>query len=146
MATELLRRDFMVDAPIDEAWRTLANVASWPTWAPHIRRVVVSPPGAIGPESSGRLHFRPVGSSQFRVTSFTEGIGWDWVGRVLGLTIRYDHRFVSDGARTRLTWTVAEEGDRRSVVGRLYASFYGRLVDRAIPRLQALMASQRTGG
>jgi hypothetical protein len=146
VATELLRRDFMVDAPIDEAWRTFADVASWPTWAPHIRRVVVSPPGAVGPESSGTLYFRPVGRSQFRVSSFAEGTGWEWVGRVLGLTIRYDHRFVSVGARTRLTWTVAEEGDRRSVVGGLYSSFYGRLVDRAIPRLQARMPTQRTGG
>jgi carbon monoxide dehydrogenase subunit G len=146
VATELLRRDFTVDAPIDEAWRTFADVASWPQWAPHIRRVDVSPPGAIGPTSSGTLHFRPVGRSTFRISSYVEATRWEWVGRVLGLTIRYDHRFAADGARTHLTWTVAQDGDRRSVIGGLYASFYRRLVDRAIPRLQALMASKPVGG
>jgi carbon monoxide dehydrogenase subunit G len=146
VATELLRRDFIVDAPIDEAWRTLADVASWPRWAPHIQRVDVSPPGAIGPASTGTLHFRPLGTSRFHVSSHAEGVRWEWVGRVLRLTIRYDHQFFADGAQTRLTWTLAEEGPRRSIIGRAYATFYGRLVDRAIPRLQALLASEAAGG
>jgi carbon monoxide dehydrogenase subunit G len=139
--TELLRRDFSVDAPIADAWRLLADVAAWPEWAPHIRRVEVSPPGAIGPASSGTLYFSPLGRSRFRVSSHAEGTSWEWVGSVLGLAIRYDHRFASEGAGTRLTWTVAEDGDG-SARGRLFASFYGRLVDRAIPRLQTRMASE----
>ncbi|HEY7737616.1 MAG TPA: SRPBCC family protein [Candidatus Limnocylindria bacterium] len=145
MATELLRRDFSVNAPIDEAWRLLADVSTWPEWAPHIRRLDVSPPGEIGPTSSGTLHFRPAGRSQFRVSAYAAGTSWEWIGPVLGLSIRYDHRFTSNGARTQLTWTVAEDGDR-SARGRLFASFYGRLVDRAIPRLQARLESPPEGG
>ena len=73
MAAELLRRDFTVDAPLDAAWRTLANVTEWPRWAPHLRRVTVTPSGSIGPTSTGSLSFRPVGASQFRVSSYSDG-------------------------------------------------------------------------
>lgn len=146
MAVELLRRDFTVDAPLDAAWSTVADVADWPSWAPHLRRVTVTPPGHIGPTSTGSLAFRPLGSSQFRVSSYTEGAGWEWVGKVLWLTIRYDHHFTADGGQTRMTWTVSEDGDRRSPLGRVFGWVYARQVDRAIPRLQAQLQSAYRGG
>jgi hypothetical protein len=64
---------------------------------------------------------------------------------VLWLTIRYNHQFAATGSRTHMTWTVSQEGERRSIVGRLFESVYGRLVDRAIPRLQARLASRQQG-
>jgi carbon monoxide dehydrogenase subunit G len=146
VATELLRREFSVDAPLDKAWRTFADVAAWPRWAPHIRRVTVAPSGPVGPTSMGSLSFRPIGRSRFAITSFDDAVHWEWVGKLLWLTIRYDHRFAAEGERTRMTWTVSEDGGHRSAVGRIFASFYGRLVDRAIPRLQALLASAEGGG
>jgi hypothetical protein len=145
VATELLRREFTVDAPLGTTWQTFADVGAWPRWAPHLKHVDVSPPGLVGPDSEGTLHFQPAGQSRFRVTSYDEGMGWEWAGTALGLTIRYDHRLESDPAGTRLTWTVFEPGDDRSLRGRLFASFYARLVDRAIPRLQALMTSSSPG-
>jgi carbon monoxide dehydrogenase subunit G len=145
VATELLRRDFTVDAALDTAWRELADVATWPRWAPHIRRVTVVPEGSIGPNSVGKLAFRPIGATRFQVTSYDEGARWEWIGKVLWLTIRYDHRFADEGMKTRLTWTVAEDSPGRSIVGRLFAAGYAKLVDRAIPRLQAQLASTKGG-
>jgi hypothetical protein len=145
VAAELLRREFTVEAPIASAWAELADIAGWPRWAPHIRRVTLEPPGQIGPASSGSFSFRPVGHSRFRVSSYDEGRGWEWIGPVLWVTIRYDHRFAATAEGTRLTWTVSEDGTRRSLRGRLFASIYGRLVDRAIPRLQAEMKSTDRG-
>jgi carbon monoxide dehydrogenase subunit G len=146
VAAELLRREFRVEAPLTEAWRELADVTAWPRWAPHLRRVTVEPPGPVGPSSIGRLTFQPIGGSSFRVSSYVEGTGWEWVGGVLWLTIRYDHRFEAMADGTHLTWTVAEDRDRPSVVGRLFASVYARLVDRAIPRLQDHMKLAARGG
>jgi len=146
VATELLRRDFTVEAPLDSAWRAFADVAAWPSWAPHLRRVTVSPPGLIGPASTGSLSFRPIGRSGFRISSYEEYANWEWAGKVMWLTIRYDHRFAADGDRTRMTWTVSEDSDKRSTLGRLFAAGYARLVDRAIPRLQAQLASANRGG
>lgn len=145
MATELLRRDFTVDLPLDAAWRAFADVATWPAWAPHLRRVRVAPPGAIGASSVGALSFRPVGRSAFRISAYDEPNHWEWVGKVLWLTIRYDHRFAASGDTTLMTWTVSQDGARRTTLGRLFASVYGRLVDRAIPRLQVYLASPKEG-
>jgi ligand-binding SRPBCC domain-containing protein len=146
VATELLRRDFTVDMPLEMAWRAFADVAAWPRWAPHIRRVTVVPPGPVGPASTGSLSFRPIGRSRFEISAYDEGRHWEWVGNVLWLRIRYDHRFAVDGDRTQMTWTVSEDGAGRSVLGRIFAWFYARLVDRAIPRLQAQLASADRGG
>ena len=145
MATELLRRDFTVEAPLDSAWRAFADVAAWPRWARHFRGVTVTPPGPIGPTSEGSLSFRPLGRSRFRISAYDERARWEWVGSVLWLKIRYDHRFTADGGRTRLTWTVAEDSVRPTALGRLFAVVYARLVDRAIPRLQAQLASPNRG-
>ncbi len=141
MATELLRREFTVDLPLDDAWRALADVATWPTWAGHLRRVSVTPPGPVGATSVGTLSFRPVGRSAFRISAYDEHNHWEWVGRVLWLTIRYDHHFAASGDTTLMTWTVSQEGARSTALGRLFASVYGRRVDRAIPRLQVHLGS-----
>lgn len=146
MATELLRRDFTVEAPLTSAWHAFADVAAWPRWAPHIRRVTVTPPGLIGPTSTGSLLFRPIGRSRFQISSYDEGAGWEWVGNVLWLRIRYDHRFAAAGDGTQMTWAVSEDGGGRSALGRLFARFYARLLDRAIPRLQTQLASANRGG
>ncbi|MGH2483486.1 MAG: SRPBCC family protein [Candidatus Limnocylindria bacterium] len=146
MATELLRREFTVEAPLASAWQAVADVADWPRWAPHIRHLTVTPPGLIGPASTGSLWFRPLGRSRFQISSYDEGVRWEWVGNVLWLRIRYEHRFAADGDRTQMTWTVSEDRSGRSVLGRSFAWFYARLVDRAIPRLQAQLASSARGG
>lgn len=146
MATELLRREFTVEAPLASTWHAFADVADWPRWAPHIRHVTVTPPGLIGPTSTGSLSFRPIGRSRFQISAYDEGKNWEWVGNVLWLRIRYDHRLAADGDRTQMTWTVSEDRGGRSVLGRSFAWFYARLVDRAIPRLQAQLASSTRGG
>ena len=52
----LLRREFTVELPLEKAWRHLARVEQWPSWAKHIQQVEVRPPGELGPGSTGLLH------------------------------------------------------------------------------------------
>lgn len=136
----LLRREFVVDVPCEVAWRHLARVAHWPTWAGHIRRVDLEPAGELTPASRGTFRFRGGATSQFRMTAWEYPRRWAWVGPLLWLTIHYDHRFDPlDDGRTRLVWTLEGEGRGVGVAGRLFAALYGRMVDRAIPRLVAQM-------
>ena len=53
--TILLRRQFMVDLPIEQAWQHLARAERGPTWAKHIQQVEWQPPGEVGPSTTGRL-------------------------------------------------------------------------------------------
>jgi hypothetical protein len=49
----LLRREFTVELPVEEAWRYLARVEQWPSWAKHIKQAELQPAGEFGLESTG---------------------------------------------------------------------------------------------
>jgi hypothetical protein len=140
----LLRREFTVELPLEEAWQYLARVEQWPSWARHIKQVEVQPPGELGPESTGRLHLTNGLKPTFTVTEFNPYRNWKWVGRFLWLTCHYDHRFEElNPAQTRLTWVIEANGFGKSVLGRLFARIYSKSLDRAIPLLLEEMNASR---
>jgi hypothetical protein len=135
MAT-LLQRTFEVPVSVADAWTALADVKRWPEWAPHIAAVRLTPEGPVTATTSGAFRFRPIGRARFWMTGFDPPRSWTWTGRVLGVRIDYDHAFGDLGPnRARLTWTVRCE--RPGLRARVFASVYGRLVDRAWPRFTA---------
>ena len=132
----LLRRQFEVSVPREDAWRLLARVQEWPRWAAHIRQVDIIPAGELGPDSSGRIHLANGMRSTFRMQEFQPEKNWKWAGPFLWLTVHYDHQFESVGRnRTRLTWVVDAEGFGASILGRVFARVYARNLDKAIPAL-----------
>ncbi len=136
----LVRREFVVERPVEEAWRHLARVEAWPSWAQHIRRVEPRPRGELGPASTGVIRLRNGVRSAFAMTEFDPPRHWKWIGRFLWLAVQYDHRFEAVGAgRTRLIWTVDVEGFGVATIGRLFAAIYERNLDAAIPALVAEM-------
>ena len=139
----LLQRQFEVPVPLADAWQFLARVEDWPRWAGHIRRIDVSPPGEVGPDSSGSIVLRNGIRSTFRMSDFRPGKSWRWVGPFLWLTVHYDHRFDAVAPRrTRLTWVVDAEGFGVAMFGRLFAAIYSRNLDRAIPMLVSTIAGE----
>lgn len=138
---ELVRREFIVDAPLEKAWTHLAQIEQWPSWAKHIKHVELSPPGEITSSSTGSFQLTNGINSQFTVTELQPLAQWKWRGPFLWLRIDYDHLFESlpDG-RTRFTWIVEGEGFGTRTLGRLFAWQYNRNLDRAVPLLQKEMA------
>lgn len=136
----LIKREFVVEVPVKQAWSHLAQVTAWPSWAKHIRAIEVEPVGELRLGSKGRIHLRNGIRSEFRVVEFNPHSSWKWVGPFLWLTVHYDHRFEPDGlGHTRLTWIVDAEGFGVSVVGRLFAKVYSSSMERAIPHLTVEM-------
>jgi hypothetical protein len=132
----LVHREFTVNSPLDSAWRHLASVERWPSWAKHIKRIEVTPAGAIGPASRGVIHLSIGAKSAFTVVEFNPPRNWKWVGPFLWLTVHYDHVFEElEPRKTKLTWIVEGEGAGASIAGRLFAKIYNRNLDRAIPLL-----------
>jgi len=135
---ELVRREFLVEAALDQAWQHLARVEAWPSWAHHIRSVKLVPAGPLTGQSEGRFHLRGGVRSAFQVTTFDPPRRWLWVGKLATVRVHYDHLFEPfDENLTRLTWIVAADGPASRTLGRLFAAIYGRNLDRAIPNLQA---------
>jgi len=144
--TRVLLRQFEVPVSVADAWRFLARVEEWPQWAAHIRRVDVTPPGDVGPGSSGTIRLRNGIKSTFRMQEFRVGKNWKWVGPFLWLTVHYDHQFDAVAPdRSRLTWIVDAEGLGASVLGRLFAAVYSRNLDKAVPALIAAIGRMNRG-
>ena len=140
--TILIRREFIVNTPLRQAWAHLSRIESWPSWAKHIRRVELVPAGALTAQSEGRIHLRNGIRSMFRMVELNPDRNWKWVGRFLWLTIHYDHQFEAvDSRSTRLIWLVIADGVGESIVGRLFARLYERNLDKAIPALMAEMSA-----
>ena len=131
-----LRREFTVDLPVEEAWRHLARLEKWPSWAKHIKQIEVQPPGELGPGSTGHMQLTSGLKPTWAVVEFNPYRNWKWVGGFLWLTVHYDHRFEEQNStQTKLTWVVEAKGLGVSVVGRLFAKIYSKHLDRAIPLL-----------
>jgi Polyketide cyclase / dehydrase and lipid transport len=137
---ELVRREFTVDVSLQEAWDRLAQVESWPSWAKHIKRVALQPPGPLTNHSAGVFRLAGGARSTFRMEAYEPPARWQWVGRFLTVDVHYDHRFeVVDEQHTRLVWTVNAEGHGAASLGRAFGAIYARNLDKAIPNLQAEM-------
>jgi len=143
---ELVRREFVVDLPLPEAWDRLARVGDWPVWAHHIKSVTLRPSGSLTPSSEGVFRLTGRLRSTFHMETWDPPQRWQWVGRFLTVKVHYDHRFEIDAhQRTRLVWTVAAEGAGAGSLGRLFGAIYARNLDRAIPNLQAQLRLQAGG-
>lgn len=142
----LLRREFTVELPLEQAWRHLARAEQMPSWARHIKRIEVQPPGELGPGSTGRMLLRNGGRVSWTVTEFNPHRSWKWVSGFLWLTVDYDHHCEAlSPLQTKLTWMVEAQGFGVSVIGRLFASIYRRDLDRAIALLVQEMNASRAG-
>jgi hypothetical protein len=136
----LIQREFTVGISLQRAWDHLARVEQWPSWAPHIKKIELQPPGELGPQSTGVIHLTNGMKPAFRMTEFNPPRSWKWVGGFLWLTVIYDHQFEQlDAEHTKLTWIVQATGFGASILGRLFAKIYRGNLERAIPLLIAEM-------
>jgi len=136
----LLERTFAVEAAAERAWAELVAAEQWPRWAQHLGSVQVAPPGPVGPGSSATLKLKNRTKARVRVTEFEDGRRFRWEGSFLWMRLGYDHLVtIDDTGQVRITFTVEGAGVGVDTIGRLFASMYARTLDRAIPRLQALL-------
>src|SRR5262245_55563819 len=66
----LIQRAFVVNVSFLRAWEQLARVEQWPSWAAHIKRMDLQPPGPLGPQPTGVIHLTNGMKSAFRMTEF----------------------------------------------------------------------------
>lgn len=131
-----IHRAFTVEVPLNVAWDHLSHIESWTSWARHIKRVEITPPGPVTDRSTGMVRIKQGGKLSFRTTEYRFLRNWTWRGRAYGVEVEYDHRFEAVAEqRTQITLTVGYRGS--SLLGRFFSGLYGRNLDRAIPLLIA---------
>ena len=130
----LLERRFKIKAPLARAWQHLEKVEQWPSWARHIRRIEMNPPGPLTAGSVGTLVLTNGIRSTFRIEELRAGASWKWAGPFLWLTVHYDHQFTqASPEETEIGFVLDGDGVGAGVFGRLFAAIYARNLDRAIP-------------
>ncbi len=87
----LIEREFTVDVSVQAAWSHLAEVEKWPSWAAHIRRADLDPPGPLTAATKGAFRLSNGVRSTFEMTEFDPPKSWKWKGPFLWLTVYYDH-------------------------------------------------------
>ncbi len=135
-----IRREFIVDAPLERAWQHLARVEAWPSWAAHIKSVTVEPPGELSPSTVAVFHLAFGLKARFAVTEFVPKSHWKWISKFLGATIHYDHRFEPiNHDRTKMQFIIEANnlGFGRFLLAKLYTAMYSKNLDKAIPNLVA---------
>jgi len=133
-------REFDVDVPLELAWQHLAKVGQWPTWARHLKRIYVEPPGELKLKSVLRFELKNGVKMSYKVIELDPPRHWKRSGQFLWFTIYYDHKFESVASdRTKLVWTYSFDGFMESSVGRLFAAFHKWDLDKALPNLIAEM-------
>src|SRR4029450_10294368 len=138
----LLERASVVEAAAERAWAELLAAEQWPRWARHLRSVQVAPPGPVGPGSSATLKLTTHTKATVRFTEFQEGRRFRWEGSFLWLGLGYDHLVTTDETgRVTITFTVDAARPGVDMLGALFRGIYDHNLDRAIPRLQALLRS-----
>jgi hypothetical protein len=132
----VLKRRFRVRVSIERAWARLEKVEEWPSWARHIRRITLNPPGQLTAKSEGVIHLTNGVRSTFRMEELNPQRNWKWAGPFLWLTVHYDHRFERvDRNESEVTFTIDVEGFGAAVFGGLFAAIYSINLKRAIPLL-----------
>ncbi len=133
-------REFDVKITIELAWQHLAKVEQWPTWARHLKRINLEPPGMLRLNSILHFELKNGVKMSYKVIEFDPRLYWKRSGRFLWFTIYYDHKFESlANDRTKLVWTYSFDGFMESSIGRILAAFHKRDLDKALPHLIAEM-------
>jgi hypothetical protein len=117
----LIRREFVVDVPVERAWGHLARVEAWPSWAKHIKTVTLEPPGELSPSTIGVFRLANGIKARFAVTEFVPRKNWKWIGKFLWLTVHYDHHFEPiNHNQTNIEFIIEVKGFGKSVLGKLF--------------------------
>lgn len=80
---QMLSRSFEVQAPPDASWTTLIDAEAWPSWARHLSRVDLTPPGTVDLDTSAVLVLTNRTKARVVVTDFRPGRRFRWEGRFM---------------------------------------------------------------
>ena len=110
-APAVARASVKIDAPIDDVWRFLSEIDSWPTWNSDVASAKLD--GHLAPGSTFRWRAGPA-----RITSTIRNVEAprriEWTGRTLGIDAVHVYALESD-ADGGTTVTSAESWDGRIV-------------------------------
>lgn len=116
----------------EAVWALLADVEHWPqTFTPHLKAAHLDGPLQVG--ATGWVETRlPLPRSSFTVTSVDDGRSWGWEGKLLWLSMSFDHRIEALESGCRVTFDVDLDGRLAAIARPLARLVYRPQMERAL--------------
>lgn len=126
-----------IEARTSRVWELLVDVEGWPdTFTPHLKEAHLD--GALQPGATGWIRTGlPMPRSSFTVSAVDDGRSWAWQGRLLWLTMDYDHRCEPTDTGSKVTFEVSLNGPLAALVRPLASLIYRPQMNRALDLLVA---------
>ena len=112
---------FPVDAPADDVWAVLSDVARWPEWTASMKTVERLDDGELRVGSSARVKQPALPRVLWTVTDVVPGRSFVWEARSSGVHTKGIHRIEPDGDGSRVTLAIDQRGPMSWLVTLLYA-------------------------
>ena len=124
-----------VAASVATVWDLLVNVNRWPeTFTPHLKAAHLD--GRVEVGATGWVQTKvPLPRSPFVVTAVEEGRRWAWQGKLLWLTMDYDHRCQATDTGCQVVFDVNLDGPLSSLVRPVARLTYRPQLERALDLL-----------
>lgn len=122
-------------ASTEALWLVLADVSRWPeTFAPHLRQAGLDGPLKVG--ETGWVQTKiPIPKSRFVITAVDERRSWTWQGRILWLTMTFDHALEPTETGSRVVFDVDLDGVLARIVRPAFRLVYRPNMERALDML-----------
>ena len=134
---QVVREEVVVDRSPSVAWKHLAKLEEWPSWAVHIRRMDPNPPGDLTDSTQVVLHMRAGPRTKMIVTEYDPPQRWVWEGRSFGVTTRFEHKLEEiGGGRTRIWFLAWMSGPLAGPAGWTFGKMMRRSLAQALPKLK----------
>ena len=132
-----------IGAAPSAVWAILADVECWPNrFTPHLESAALHGPLEAGTRGSVRMRRLPI-ETEFEVTSVDEPKNWSWRGRLVWLTMDFDHRIEDTANGCRVTFDVDLEGPLAALIRPLARLVYRPQMERALDLLVACAEDTR---
>jgi uncharacterized membrane protein len=117
-----------IDAPTQQVWEVLFDVARWPEWTPTIESVERLDDGPFQVGSRATVRQPKLPRASWEVTEMAGGRSFTWVAKGPGMKTTARHEVLPDAGGSRVTLSIEQSGP----VGAVAAVVWRRLTQRYI--------------
>ena len=118
-----------IDAPADQVWDVLFDVARWPEWTPTIQEVERLDDGAFGIGSRARVRQPKLPRALWEVTEVVPGRSFTWEAEGPGMRTVARHAVVPDDTGSTVTLSIEQTGPMGAVAGLVWRRLTQRYIE-----------------
>ncbi len=118
-----------VDAPTQQVWEVLFDVARWPEWTPTIERVERLDEGPFQLGSRAKVRQPKLPQALWQVTEVVDGRNFTWEAKGPGMKTIARHAVVPDGTGSTVTLSIEQTGPMGAVAATLWRGLTQRYIE-----------------